>query len=490
MSLPASLAKRNTQYAKLLGLLFGLFLFLFAFVSPARAALDLEGIVRGLSAPEYPMEQHDANAIVNGAGIIYLGIAGCPPEIASCPQQFKYGAVHSVSSAIAGLYSTPPASGVYYAQDILQKFDLVKPAYAQQQGTGFQALQPLLPIWRAFRNFAYLLFVIIFVATGLAIMFRVKISPQAAITIQSALPRLVVALILVTFSYAIVGFLIDLIYVFISITILVFGGTAGDTAQLQSDFLTGGLGHTVGAMFSLIEVRSHLTLLFAAIGSIVGAAAGIAWLGPAALPVIGGLALGALIGALALAILVLYLAFRLLIELIKAYVGILIAVILAPLQLLLGALPLGGLGFGNWFKGLLVNIMIFPAVAFVLLLGRALIEQIRISATQAGTTDMWGPPLLGGGDTSILSAIIGIGILLIVYRVPEGIRQLMKVEAFPFGTGLGEPLGVITRPGGAISRSSVGGATQQIYGGLPPGRLKRGVGVLRGAMTWARWWTP
>ena len=51
-------------------------------------------------------------------------------------------------------------------------------------------------------------------------MFRAKINPQTVVTIQSAIPKAVVALILVTFSYAIAGLMIDLMYLLIG---LIFG---------------------------------------------------------------------------------------------------------------------------------------------------------------------------------------------------------------------------------------------------------------------------
>jgi len=44
------------------------------------------------------------------------------------------------------------------------------------------------------------------------IMFRIKINPQTAITIQLALPKLIITLLLITFSYAIAGFMIDIFY--------------------------------------------------------------------------------------------------------------------------------------------------------------------------------------------------------------------------------------------------------------------------------------
>ena len=62
---------------------------------------------------------------------------------------------------------------------------------------------------KAFRNFAYVLITLLFIIMGLMIMFRVKIDPRTVVSFQSALPKIIMALILVTFSYAIVGLLID-----------------------------------------------------------------------------------------------------------------------------------------------------------------------------------------------------------------------------------------------------------------------------------------
>jgi len=110
-----------------------------------------------------------------------------------------------------GLYTNPPASGIQYFADLGNKLKIVKPALAQQdEGIGFNLMKTTQPIWQVFRNITYILFVFILVGMGFAIMFRVKISPQAVITFQSALPRIVIALILITFSYAIVGLLIDI----------------------------------------------------------------------------------------------------------------------------------------------------------------------------------------------------------------------------------------------------------------------------------------
>ena len=47
------------------------------------------------------------------------------------------------------------------------------------------------------------------------IMFRVKINPQTVVSLQTMIPKLVTTLILITFSFAIAGLVIDMIYVFL-----------------------------------------------------------------------------------------------------------------------------------------------------------------------------------------------------------------------------------------------------------------------------------
>jgi len=125
------------------------------------------------------------------------------------------GALGTTTNLVASVF-TPQASGIQYIAQVKDNF-LGKPAYAQ--GTGFVGLQPLLPIWRGFRNVIYLLASIIFIVMGIMIMLRIKISPQAVINIQNAIPQLITTLILVTFSYAIAGLLIDLTYLIQGLTI-------------------------------------------------------------------------------------------------------------------------------------------------------------------------------------------------------------------------------------------------------------------------------
>lgn len=139
------------------------------------------------------------------------------------PVDSSGGAIGTMGNLIAMTF-TIPVHTADYTRYLAQNFGISKHAYAannstsDSNGIGFAGLSPLIPIWTAFRNITYLLFVIVFVAIGLAIMLRVHIDPRTVMTIENQIPKIIIGLILVTFSFAIAGFLIDLMYVGISLS--------------------------------------------------------------------------------------------------------------------------------------------------------------------------------------------------------------------------------------------------------------------------------
>src|ERR1035437_3150426 len=122
------------------------------------------------------------------------------------------GALGTVGGMIAILY-TPPIHTSDFIAYMGQNFGITKPSYAQVTGIGYKGLNPLLHAWVVFRNIVYLLFVFVFILIGLAIMLRLKIDPRTVMTIQNQIPKIIISLVLVTFSFAIAGFLIDLMWV-------------------------------------------------------------------------------------------------------------------------------------------------------------------------------------------------------------------------------------------------------------------------------------
>ena len=69
------------------------------------------------------------------------------------------------------------------------------------------------------------------------IMFRSKVG-QAAITVQQAIPSILIALLAVTFSYAIAGFLIDLMYLMMYMLAGLFAGDISGNDIVQKKLLS------------------------------------------------------------------------------------------------------------------------------------------------------------------------------------------------------------------------------------------------------------
>lgn len=126
-----------------------------------------------------------------------------------------------ISSTVTLPLYNQPASGIYWVYSGLHDAGFVPKAYAAE-GIGFAALAPFRSIWLIFRNFVFLIMVLVIIAIGFMIMFRSKINPQTVISVENSLPKIVITLILVTFSYAIAGFLIDIMYISIGFIFLFF----------------------------------------------------------------------------------------------------------------------------------------------------------------------------------------------------------------------------------------------------------------------------
>jgi hypothetical protein len=65
--------------------------------------------------------------------------------------------------------------------------------------------------------------------------------------------------------------------------------------------------------------------------------------------------------------------------LVKAYIGILLNVILAPIQLALGSIPGNQEMIKTWFNGLLRNVMVFPVVFFLVNLPLAIADSVDLN---------------------------------------------------------------------------------------------------------------
>lgn len=400
------------------------------------------------------------------------------------------GAFGTMNQMIASL-NTPPASGVEYIAQIKDSF-LGKPAYAQ--GAGFTGLQFLLPLWRGFRNVTYVFSSIIFITIGIMIMLRVKISPQAVVTVQSAIPKLITTLILVTFSYAIAGLVIDLCNLIqalvvallfsvkgVPITNSLFPGWWGSGIPVVSDILNG-----IGAIFTpenfnysslsnpdlrdlqMLTYRAapgwlSLVMLGGLLGSIIvgffvggfGSIFGTTtnWIGDMAGRVIGG-GLGGLIGGLLipiiLCIIIAIWLIKLYFGLLTNYVTIIFKIVLAPLEIGIGAFPNSKMGFSTWILDIIANMAVFPVVGIFLILLNMIIDAVSVS--NVGSTGgifsspVWAPSLIsaGGISPSIIGAAIGIAGLALLSKLPTMVPQfIFMIKPSPWGQAIGQGLGEI-----------------------------------------------
>lgn len=399
------------------------------------------------------------------------------------------GVLGKTNEMIATLF-TPPASGIQYIANTWDNI-LGKPAYAQ--GFGFKGLEFLLPLWKGTRNLVYVLSSIIFVVIGLMIILRVKISPQAVVTVQSAIPAVITTLILVTFSYAIAGLMIDVGNIIASIIIaLLFNAKGiGLDKGLFSSFTPSsgfiGLGE-IGTIFNGIItsvmnavgiaptrftnlvnpdmnvlsimafrtapnwlslallgglISSVVTGIFlGSIGNIIGAGFGQAighGIGVVAGGAVGGI-LSALILPIILSIIIGIWLIKLYFGLIKVYVTIIFKIIIGPLEIAMGAFPNAKIGFSSWLLELFANIMVFPIVTIVFIILNIVTEAISYSFTT-----VWAPGLISSTDRLapiILSACVGMAGLALISKLPDLIPQyIFMIKPSPFGQAIGQGLG-------------------------------------------------
>ncbi|MCL5797170.1 MAG: hypothetical protein M1366_00025 [Patescibacteria group bacterium] len=366
-----------------------------------------------------------------------------------------------MAQAIGTLYDHPPASAIAYTQNLLANSGfLATPANAQ--GIGFSGLVPLLPLWQTARNIAYTILIIIMIAIGFMIIFRMKIDPKTVISIQAALPKIIVTLLLITFSYPIAGFFIDLMYLAIAIVIqlmasavpnnLIIGADfLKNVAQQQQEFMGGGwagIGKLASAVFSLGLVPSFFQQAFFSSGTNLLGYGAITIIIEAMLAILGtftggvGLVLAGAPLAIILFIIGLGLLFtfiRIFFLLLNSYIQLLLTVIIAPILLLQEAIP-GRSAFGQWIQNIIANLIVFPTTV-------AVIYFSWIFTSIAWSGNLWSPPLIpaGGGELNLtipgtnqsilhikgnpLAIVIGLGIIFMAPNMIASVKKLFHPKA-------------------------------------------------------------
>lgn len=444
--------------SKLFSLIFSALLFVFValFPQPAHAGyLDLIGsdpsetFKQGLEAEGMNYPQFGTYALQSTIQGLTKFLIGYP---ALEGEPLAYGAQGSLATAIAQLYTHQPSSVEYLAY-AGQRLNLIKPTYAAT-GEGWNFLDiPTLKIWTKFRDVAYLLFVVIFVVIGMMIMFRAKLNPQTVINIQLALPRIVVALILVTFSYALSGLMVDIVFlgngliknIVASKTTGNLCGTTGDQERMvfenpdvtwQQDCAT------LPEIYTPSVWPLHILDKY-------GGGEGIA---EQLLKGLANVFIGAFNGTFWNALFQLVIAssvvgatFKIFFSLLTKYVMIILNVITMPLAIAFSALS-GQSNPLKPLKELLANTISFPVTSFLLALA------YYFASSVSSTQDL--PPLymqkISGTagyaattGTAVAASMVAIGILMAIPTILASIDQAF--EAKPLTQGATEQISNMMR---------------------------------------------
>jgi len=370
--------------------------------------------------------------------------------------------VASNQSFLSSVFSIRPISGIGYVTDRLQHLKIVKEVKAQ--GFGFTTGgSSVVAIWRVSRNIAYALMVIVVLVIAFMIMFRVKISPQTVISAQTALPKVIIGLVLITFSYAIAGFLIDFMYVVMGLLtgLLVTSGVVGV-----------GYPDPWGTVFNALTQRSGFDLMISY------------WVAfcLAFWPAVSSLAIGSIPGFitailagflwplvfLIMLLVTLWAGVKVLILMIKTYVNILLLIIIGPFQILMGTVSSSGGGFSSWIRDLLSHLAVYPLVGFMFTLAFVFLAGVFGAGLQAGAqlglptgwiseiiarlmplnvspdflgASSWDPPLtVGTGSDGFLWLAVSLGILLLIPSAAEIIKSMISKRPFSYGSAIGQIL--------------------------------------------------
>lgn len=185
----------------------------------------------------------------------------CTDNPDDADKNFGNSFVGKTASVITYPIANLPASGVYWAKDTLENSGFIPKTYAAE-GVGFAGLKPFLNLWKIFRDLSYMILVLVLIAIGFMIMFRMKLNPQTVISVENALPKIVVSMILITFSFAIAGFIIDMMYVLIALGISILSNNNAffDAGKFQNQYFSAGMGDINSAFYAKTTSFLHVNV--------------------------------------------------------------------------------------------------------------------------------------------------------------------------------------------------------------------------------------
>lgn len=374
------------------------------------------------------------------------------------------GATSAALSFAGNLFEAAPASTHetvnYYALN--SNIGIAKPANAQSNINGYQAFSPIITLWSFFRNIAYVLFIIVFVLSGFLILIQNKIGGREAVTFTSSLVPAVVTLIIITFSYAIAGLIVD---VFINLGNGIVASTFNqfiNSTDILKNLNTPNSNTNILTMFYALQQigfgeslsnlgKSVLQYLDYPASTIAGV------FGSINVPVIhevfstiatiftqiltgvitNGFGYNGLIDAIA-SFVIFVVMVRSVFALIGAYVSIVFKIMFSPFMLLPAAFPGGGgiAVISGWIKSLIASCIVFPATfACLLMVGIFLNLKTTNTTSQCYYVSLYN----GGGPNSNANQIPGAKSTNTIFNAAPATPAGSKQNADKYTTGVSDP---------------------------------------------------
>lgn len=326
-----------------------------------------------------------------------------------------------VTKAIKSTY-TPPASGAYYVADAIDHMGISRTAYAQ--GFGYYGLQPFLVTWKVMRNFVYVAFSIVIIGVAISVLMRQSFSSNNAVTVQQILPNIIITLIAITFSYAIAGFLIDLMYwimyavgSFIQVntghTTSGDGGAWVDAGDGGVDYI---LSQSIWGVFTS-AMSAGFTNTYSGVSNMIQGLFNSDFWGGIVGAISGGLA------AFVMVMIVLVNVFKLFFILAKSYVFVVLYTVFSPFILAMQVFKPGT--FRRWVLSIAANLSPFALTFFMLVfLG------ICNAVFQKSSANGWVPPFMFGGktDSYAVGSVVVIGMILAMNEIITEIKKKIGGE--------------------------------------------------------------
>lgn len=391
----------------------------------------------------------------------------------------QIGGLLGVSSQMIGLMYTQPASSTQYVGYLADNFGFTHTTHAQEEDVdardGFEGLSAILGLFIKMRDITYLLLVIVFIIVGVGIMLRLHLDPRTVMTIQNQIPKLIIGIVLITFSYSIAGFLFDMTWVatYFGINVITedaacenpgnqsltsvattnllnappsyvsdlfsdagclgrFDGISGiawnvstTISDILSRFITYMLGGGEGDNAQIGNEEANQSGSDACDGFFGIFGGNVAQCFELGVYNVIKWALGTIFFVILFVSLLIAL-FRVWFMMLRAYISILIAIILSPFWILIGMVPGGGYGFMQWLRHMVAHLAIFPVAAWMFTLASVIAG--NEAANNPDTSYL--PPLIGNpniGDN--IAYLTAIGFLLLTPDLLNILRDTLKTPA-------------------------------------------------------------